>query len=508
MRKPHALIVLDGFGIAPAGPHNAIDQAATPTFDRLFRKYPHTAIDAHGLAVGLMPGLMGNSEVGHMNIGAGRVVAQDIDRINTSIEDGSFFENAVLCAAVDHALAKGRRLHLLGLVSDGGVHSADNHNFALLELCRRRGLVGDRVVQHVFADGRDTPPRSADRYVGNVERVMAETGVGCIGTVVGRYYAMDRDSRWERVERAHAALVKGEGAGAENAQAAIADAWRAGEDDEFILPRIITGSHRIEQGDSVVFFNFRADRARQLTEALVSTQFEGFSVQENLGLHFCSMTEYKDSYSFPCAFLPTSLEMVFGEMAEEAGLKQLRVAETEKYAHVTFFFNGGREEPFRGEDRILVPSPRIPTYDLQPEMSAPAITEAVLSGLKDARHDVYIMNFANPDMVGHTGKFDAAVSAVESVDYAVRQITDAVVEQGGTVLLTADHGNVEQMFDASTGQAHTAHTINPVPLIAIGEAMRGKKLREGGRLADVIPTLCDVLQVDLPEAMNGVSLLI
>jgi 2,3-bisphosphoglycerate-independent phosphoglycerate mutase len=274
---------------------------------------------------------------------------------------------------------------------------------------------------------------------------------------------MDRDNRWDRVQLAHGALIQGEGTPSRNAQAAIADAWAAGENDEFILPRIIDGTHRIERGDSVVFFNFRADRARHLTESLVSDDFDAFPVPTNMELNFCSLTEYKDSYTFPCAYLPTSLEMVFGELAEEAGLKQLRVAETEKYAHVTFFFNGGREAPFEGEDRVLVPSPRIPTYDLQPEMSAPGITEAVLAGIKDAQHDVFIMNYANPDMVGHTGKFDAAVAAVESVDHAVRQVTDAVLERGGSVLLTADHGNVEQMFDATTGQAHTAHTINPVP---------------------------------------------
>lgn len=507
MKTPHALIVLDGFGIAPGGPYNAIDCAATPAFDRLFARYPHTAIQAHGTAVGLMPGLMGNSEVGHMNIGAGRVVAQDIDRINTSIENGSFFQNAVLKDAIEKALESGRSLHLLGLVSDGGVHSADNHNVALLEFCARAGLTGDRVVQHVFTDGRDTAPRSADTYISNLERAMAKTGVGVIGTVVGRYYAMDRDKRWDRVQLAYDALVRGVGEPADNALGAVADAWDAGQDDEFILPRIISNTRRISEGDSVIFFNFRADRARQLTEALALPGFDAMDVASDLNLNFCTLTRYKETYPVPHAFTPISLEMVFGELAESVGLKQLRVAETEKYAHVTFFFNGGREEPFKGEDRVLVPSPRVPTYDLQPEMSSPEITEAVLKGISDAQHDVYIMNFANPDMVGHTGKFDAAVSAVESVDLAVRQVTDAVLEKGGTVLLTADHGNIEQMFDPATGQPHTAHTINPVPLLLIGDRFRGKTLAEGGRLADVIPTLCEILEVGQPEAMTGLSLL-
>lgn len=507
MRRPHVLIVLDGFGINESEKGNAIKAASTPSFDRLFARYPNVPIDAHGTAVGLMPGLMGNSEVGHMNIGAGRVVAQDIDRINRAIADGSFFENPALLSAVERAKERGTRLHLMGLLSDGGVHSSDHHYFALLDLCARHGLTGDRVVFHALLDGRDTPPRSAEKYLRALEEKMAESGAGVIGTVVGRYWAMDRDNRWERVEKAYRALVDGDGAPATSALDALSSAYAADENDEFVEPRIVADAPRIGRGDSVLVFNFRADRVRQITEALMLVDgFDGFEARD-LDLHYVTMTEYKQGYPVEVAFESISLELVFGELAERQGLKQLRIAETEKYAHVTFFFNGGKEEPFEGEDRILVPSPKVATYDLQPEMSAPEVTDHVLSALADGQHDVLIMNFANPDMVGHTGIFEKAVLAVESVDRAVGAISEATLDQGGSVLLTADHGNIEQMWDDATGQPHTAHTTNPVPLLLIGDRFVGKKLRPGGRLADVIPTFLDVLECERPEVMNGQSLL-
>jgi 2,3-bisphosphoglycerate-independent phosphoglycerate mutase len=507
VKTPNVLIVLDGFGLSDEVEGNAIKAAQTPAFDKIFGRYPHTAIDAHGTAVGLMPGLMGNSEVGHLNIGAGRVVAQDIDRINLAIHDGSFFENEALLSAVRAARIGGGRLHLFGLVSDGGVHSSDAHYRALLDLCAREDLRGDRVVMHAFLDGRDTPPRSADRYLADAQAAMAKCGAGVIGTIIGRYYAMDRDKRWERLQLAYDALVHGAGAGCDSAREGLASAYSAGENDEFVKPRIVRGAPRVARGDAVIFFNYRSDRARQLTEAFILPDFEGFPVTRDLGLTFVTMTQYKKGYPVRCAFEAISLEMVFGQLAEVQGLTQLRVAETEKYAHVTFFFNGGVEQPFRGEDRILVPSAKVATYDLQPEMSAPAITENVLKAIADGAHDAIIINYANADMVGHSGIFAAAVQAVEAVDRAVGAITDAVVSRSGTVLLTADHGNVEQMLDKTTGQPHTAHTINPVPLAVIGERFRGRRMLSGGRLCDVIPTFLEILGVDKPRVMTGHSLI-
>lgn len=507
-KTPHVLIVLDGFGNAPPGEGNAITAAHTPAFDRILRTYPKTEILSHGEAVGLMPGLMGNSEVGHMNIGAGRVVVQDVDRINNAIFDGSFFRNPALLHAVRSARERGTRLHLFGLVSDGGVHSADNHYAALLDLAAREGLAGDRVLLHAFLDGRDTPPKSAERYLGALERKMKAVGTGAIATVVGRYFAMDRDKRWERTQLAYDALVHGKGETAVSALDALAAAYAAGETDEFVKPRIVLGTARVARGDAVIYFNYRSDRARQLTEAMIVPDFEAFPVRKDLDLAYVTMTSYKKSYPAPFAFAPISLELVFGQLAEREGLTQLRVAETEKYAHVTFFFNGGVEQPFKGEDRILVPSPRVATYDLVPEMSAPALTENVLKAVADGSHDVIIVNFANADMVGHTGIFAAAVKAVETIDRSIGAISEAVAALGGTIVLTADHGNVEQMIDPTTGEPHTAHTTNPVPLLLIGDRFRGRHLAPGGRLCDVIPTLLDVMGIRRPDVMTGRSLIV
>ncbi len=508
LRTPHALIVLDGFGLNDLVDGNAIAAAHTPAFDRFFSRYPNTKIAASGTDVGLMPGLMGNSEVGHMNIGAGRVVAQDIDRINAAVNDKSFFENPAFMSVIAQVKERGTRLHLMGLLSDGGVHSSDFHYLALLDLAAQQGLKGDRCIFHAFLDGRDTPPRSAEQYLQQLEGKMAEAGAGRIGTICGRYYAMDRDTRWERVKIAYDALVEGVGEPAPTALAGLAAAYAAEENDEFVLPRIIDNAPRIAPGDGVIVFNYRSDRVRQMTEALMVPSFDGFDVRHDLDLAFATMTQYKEGYPVEIAFAKVDLEMVFGELAEREGLKQLRIAETEKYAHVTFFFNGGKEQPFVGEDRILVPSPQVPTYDLQPEMSAPEITANALRVIADGQHDVMIMNFANPDMVGHTGDFDASVKAVEAVDRALGQIAEAMTAKGGGILLTADHGNVEMMFDKKTGQAHTAHTTNPVPLILIDERFRGCKLNpNGGRLADIIPTLLDVMKIAQPDVMNGNTLL-
>ena len=505
LKTPHVLVVLDGFGDRDETDGNAIAAAHTPTFDRIRGRYPKTTILSHGESVGLMPGLMGNSEVGHMNIGGGRVVAQDIDRINQSIASGEFFANPALMNAID-AAKRGGRLHLLGLVSDGGVHSSDHHYLSLLDMAAREGLRGDQVVVHAFLDGRDTPPRSAKKYLETLVAKMAETGVGVVGTIVGRYFAMDRDTRWDRVKLAYDALVRGDGRPADDALSALAAAYAADENDEFVKPRIIADAPRIASGDGVIFFNYRSDRVRQLTEAFKLPDFDGFTA-DALDLTYATMTQYKKGYPVEVAFGPISLEIVFGELAEREGLRQLRIAETEKYAHVTFFFNGGREEPFRGEDRILVPSPKVATYDLQPEMNAPEVTSKVVGVIEDGVHDVIILNFANTDMVGHTGIFDAAVKAVEAVDRGVGGIMDAVLARGGAMMVTADHGNAEQMFDSSSGQAHTAHTINPVPLYLVDDRRRDARLRPGGRLCDVVPTLLDVMGIDRPDVMTGESLL-
>ena len=506
-KPPLVLIILDGFGETSAGPHNAVTLAGPAFYDGLKDTYPATLLQASGEKVGLPCGLMGNSEVGHLNIGAGRIVFQEIGRIDRAIEDGSFFVNSALANAVDWA--RSGVLHLMGLVSDGGVHSSDRHLRALLKMAAQAGLK-DQVVLHAFLDGRDTPPSSSRKYLQDVEAQMEEFGVGRIGTVCGRYYAMDRDKRWDRVHKAYDSLTSGAGEHASSATAAVTSAYERGETDEFVLPTTI-GTHdrdRISDGDSVVFFNFRADRARELTEAFISPDFEGFPRKLWPRVDFTTLSRYREEFPCPVAFEPAKLEGIFTEIVSRAGLSQLRIAETEKYAHVTFFFSGGNEKELPGERRILVPSPRVATYDLAPAMSAVAVTDKLLECLDaDAPPDVTILNFANADMVGHTGVLDAAVEAVRVLDGCLSRIVPRVIELGGHVAITADHGNCEMMVDPETGKPHTAHTINPVPFILAGADLKGRSLGTGGRLCDISTTLLPILGLDPDPAMEGKNLL-
>jgi 2,3-bisphosphoglycerate-independent phosphoglycerate mutase len=510
MNGPFLLVVIDGFGLASAGDGNAISLARTPMFDRLFETCPWTALEASGLEVGLPAGIMGNSEVGHLNIGAGRVVPQDIVRIDAAISDGSFVDNTTLRAAVDHAVQSGGRLHLMGLYSDGNVHACDAHVRALVDVAAR-DLPADRVLLHVITDGRDTPPRSADRYV--AELVGFCRGKATIATVVGRFYAMDRDKRWERTERAYRAIVGGQGLSAPDALAAIAAAYDRGEGDEFIQPTVLAGvgdrAPLIRPDDAAFFWNYRADRARQMCSALVDPDFDGFDREDLFprGLHLASMTQYTAGQPYRSAFAPQQHTDLIADVWSREGLSQLRIAETEKYAHVTYFFNGGDEKQLPGEHRVLVPSPRVETYDLQPEMSAPEVTEKLLAEIEGGTFDAGVLNLANPDMVGHTGVIPATIQAVEVVDRCVGRLAEAVLARGGTIAVTADHGNAEQMLDQSTGQPHTAHTTNPVPLIVCG-APQGTQLAATGRLADVAPTVLALMGLLQPERMSGRNLVL
>ncbi len=508
-RPPFLLVVLDGFGEAAPGPHNAITVAEPRYWFGLREAWPTTLLEASGEAVGLPCGLMGNSEVGHLNLGAGRVVYQEITRIDREIREGRFAQNPALRSAIEAAVRADSQLHLFGLVSDGGVHSSDRHLRALLEMCKEAGLAGDRVLLHAFLDGRDTPPRSAQGHVELIERRMRELGVGRVATVVGRYYAMDRDKRWERVQKAYDALTIGQGFTADSAQAAIAAAYARGENDEFVLPTVVGSPDRgrVRTGDAVIFFNFRTDRARQLTDAFVTSDFAGFPRASRPVTTFVTMTRYREDFPCAVAFAPQSLEGIFPAVVSEQGLRQLRIAETEKYAHVTFFFSGGDEKEMPGERRVLIPSPKVATYDLQPEMSAPQVTDALLRELAgDARPDVTILNFANADMVGHSGIMDAAVAAVRTIDACLQRIVPEFLARGGLVAITADHGNVEMMVDPVTGEPHTAHTTNPVPLVIAGEAVKGRRLRAGGRLCDVVTTVMPVLGLPRSRGMEGVDL--
>jgi 2,3-bisphosphoglycerate-independent phosphoglycerate mutase len=471
----------------------------------MLREYPSTRLAASGEGVGLPAGQMGNSEVGHLNLGAGRVVSQDILRIDRSIRDGSFFRNEALRAACESARGRGASLHLLGLVSDGGVHSHERHLFALLDLARRQEL--SRVFVHAFLDGRDTPPQSADKYLRRLEEAIARAGVGAISTISGRYYAMDRDRRWEREKAAYDAMVRGAGRPADSSRAALEEAYGNGETDEFVAPTVIRGnagpSGRISDGDSVIFFNFRADRARQLTQALTERSFSEFDRgPDPPAVHFVCMTEYKKEFGLPVAFPPEVLERVLAQVWADAGVRNLRLAETEKYAHVTYFFNGGVEKEYDGESRILVPSPKVATYDLQPEMSAPGITREALEAIRSERFDAIVMNYANADMVGHTGKLEPTIRAVEALDQCLGSVQDAVLGRGGAFLMTGDHGNAEQMLDPTTGKPHTAHTTNPVPLVV---ATRGDRrdLSSGGALEDVAPTILGLMDIARPPEMSG-----
>ena len=496
-------MILDGFGIAPAE-GNAIAAAKHPNMDKIFAENPHTQIGASGMDVGLPDGQMGNSEVGHTNIGAGRIVYQELTRITKSAQDGDMDKNPALLKAMENAKENGKALHLMGLLSDGGVHSHNTHLYALLEMAKKLGL--EKVFVHCFMDGRDVPPSSGKDYVKELMEKLDEIGVGKIATVMGRYYAMDRDNRWERVEKAYAAMVYGEGEQADCPLCAMQNSYDKEVTDEFVVPTVVKGAEPISAGDSVIFYNFRPDRAREITRTLVDPDFTGFERKKGFfPLTYVCMTQYDATMpNVEVAYKPESLENTFGEYISNKGLTQLRIAETEKYAHVTFFFNGGVEKQYPGEDRILVKSPAVATYDLQPEMSAYEVTDKMVEAVKSGKYDALILNYANCDMVGHTGVFEAAVKAVEAVDTCVGRVVEAVKEMGGCVLLTADHGNADKMVDED-GEPFTAHTTNPVPFCVINHPC---KLREGGRLADIAPTMLQVLGLKQPKEMTGESLIV
>ncbi|MDO5491004.1 MAG: 2,3-bisphosphoglycerate-independent phosphoglycerate mutase [Bacillota bacterium] len=501
--RPTMLMILDGFGIRSERKGNAIKAADTPALDRIFTSYPHTTLKACGLDVGLPEGQMGNSEVGHLNIGAGRIVYQDLTMITKAIQDGDFFRNGALLSAMAHAKANHSTLHLLGLLSDGGVHSHITHLFALIDMAKREDV--EKVCVHCFLDGRDVPPRCAVTYIDQLCDHMRETGLGTIGIVSGRYYAMDRDKRWDRLEKAYDAMIGADGLRAPTGQAAVEEAYERDESDEFVLPTIVDGALPVDDGDAMIMFNFRPDRAREITRAFVDPDFDGFPRKKTIkNLRYICMTQYDATMpDVTLAYPPETPANTLGVYLSSLGLKQLRIAETEKYAHVTFFFNGGVEEPSEGEDRILVPSPKVPTYDLQPQMSAPEVMEKVLEAIASETYDVIILNFANADMVGHTGVMDAAVKAIETLDQCVPKIVDAVLAQDGQILLTADHGNADEMLDEE-GNVMTAHSLNPVPLVHIASEPRA--LKDGGRLCDLSPTLLDLMGLEIPPEMTGRSL--
>jgi 2,3-bisphosphoglycerate-independent phosphoglycerate mutase len=505
VHRPVVLMVLDGWGCAPDGPGNAVSLAHTPVFDRLVAEYPHGTLDASGPAVGLPPGQMGNSEVGHLNIGAGRIVYQDLTRITKAVEDGSFFANRVLTQACDKAAGRGARLHLMGLVSAGGVHSDMGHLVACLELARRRHV--QDVVVHAFLDGRDTPPQSAKGYLAEIRGHMDRLGLGRYGVISGRYYAMDRDTRWDRVKLAYDALVYGRGFFAADEQAAVDAAYRRGETDEFVRPTIVAPERepRVRDGDVCIFFNFRPDRARELTRTFFEKEFGGFDRGEHPpAADFVTMTQYKKEFPLPVAFPPEHPRHVLADVLAEHGLRQLHIAETEKYAHVTFFFNGGVEKAVPGEERLLIPSPRdVPTYDHKPEMSAYGVTDELLRQLEGDGYDFVVVNYANADMVGHTGVIDAAVAAVEAVDACVGRVVDLVTRLGGACLITADHGNSDNMLEPD-GSPNTAHSTNLVPFVA---TVRGVRVREDGMLCDLAPTALTLLGLEPPAEMTCAGLL-
>jgi 2,3-bisphosphoglycerate-independent phosphoglycerate mutase len=508
--RPVILLVLDGWGINPNGKGNAISQARAPFFSELLRQNPHTELQASGEFVGLPDGQMGNSEVGHLNLGAGRIVYQDITRITKTIREGDFFRNPVLLKTMTSVRETNGMLHLMGLLSDGGVHSHIDHIKAMFDLAKQSDL--RQVVFHAFLDGRDTPPSSALAYVRALEHHLERIGVGRIATVSGRYYAMDRDKRWERVQKAYEAIVLGEGIRKTSAEEAVIQSYEHKRTDEFLIPSVILNSRNgvsrgnIMDNDAVIFCNFRSDRAREITRALTDPAFEGFQRASvpRLGDFVC-LTTYDESFGLPVAYPPVRLSHILGEVLSSRGVKQLRIAETEKYAHVTFFFNGGQESPFPLEDRILIPSPRdVSTYDQKPEMSACAVTEEVVRRVRSKQYGFILLNYANPDMVGHTGVLTAAVQAVEVLDGCLVRVLEAAQEVGARVLITADHGNLEMMEDQATGQPHTAHTTHPVPFMVVGERVR---LRSTGCLADVAPTVLQLLNIQAPSEMTGTSLI-
>ncbi len=519
--RPLVLIIRDGWGVADEDPEtarrhgNAVQLAELPVLHHLLDRYPHSLLQASGEAVGLPPGQMGNSEVGHQNLGAGRITWQDFMRINLAIRDGSFFRNPVLLKLLGEVKRNETRLHLIGLLSDGGVHSHNTHLYALLELAKRQGLKPGQVIVHAIMDGRDTPPRSGAGYLAELEARTREIGVGCIGTVIGRYYSMDRDNRWERTARAYQAYVSGIGRKAVSAAAAIQASYEADRTDEFVEPATIVGKDgfpvgRIQDGDGVFFFNFRPDRARQISRGFTRTVPASAPPEASeppVSVHYACMTEYDAAIPAPVAFPPEQVTNPMGEVVARAGLRQLRIAETEKYAHVTYFYNGGHEEPFEREDRALVPSPKVATYDLEPEMSAPGITEELLKQLSGAAspYDLVVLNYANADMVGHTGDLEATIVALQVVDACVGQIVERVRELNGIVLITGDHGKAERMI-ADDGTPFTAHTTNPVHLILVDDRRCGARLRDG-IFADVAPTMCALMGLEVPSEMTGTSLL-
>lgn len=503
-KQPTVLIILDGWGHREEHQDNAIANAHTPTWDRLWREAPHTLLSASGADVGLPDGQMGNSEVGHMSLGSGRVVFQNISRIDQAIADGSFDSNPVYCQAIDAAIARDGAVHIMGLLSPGGVHSHERQIMAALRLAASRGA--EKIYLHAFLDGRDTPPRSAGPSLAAAQACFAAIGRGRIASVCGRYYAMDRDQRWDRVERAYRLLTEGEGESAQTAAEALAAAYARDESDEFVAPTRIGDVAPIADGDTVLYMNFRSDRARQLTRVFTDLEFTDFdrTLRPELAA-LVTTTQYAADIDAPCAFPPETLDNVLGAWVAERGLRQLRIAETEKYAHVTFFFSGGREDPFDGETRILVRSPDVATYDLQPAMSAPELTEKLTAAIRSGEYDLIVCNYANGDMVGHTGNYQAAMQAVETLDHCLAEVEKAVHDSKGQALITADHGNCEQMMDHEVGQLHTQHTTELVPLVYLGE--RVKELAPaGGILADVAPTLLDLMAIEQPPEMTGHSL--
>jgi 2,3-bisphosphoglycerate-independent phosphoglycerate mutase len=507
--RPIVLVILDGWGYSESPECNAIAAAKKPNWDRLWSSYPHTLVRGSGAEVGLPANQMGNSEVGHLNLGAGRVVYQEYTRVSRSIKTGSFFSNQTLVDAVDLAKDSGKAVHILGLLSPGGVHSHEEHIHAMAELAVKRGA--ERVYLHAFLDGRDTAPKSAAESIQKMEAKFAELGGGRFASIIGRYFAMDRDHRWPRIQSAYDLITLGKGEYvAETALAGLEMAYAREETDEFVKATAIvpagTQAVKVEDGDVVIFMNYRSDRARQITRPFIEPDFDAFPRQATPKLgRFVSLTEYKSDYDIPVAYPPDRLKNVFGEYISRLGLRQLRLAETEKYAHVTFFFNGGREEPFEFEDRILVNSPNVSTYNQQPEMSAPEVTDKLVAAIEGGKYDVIICNYANPDMVGHSGNFEATVKAIEYLDICIGRVVDAIQKVGGEILITADHGNAEMMRNEETNQAHTAHTTNPVPLLYVG---RNLKLNpNGGALSDVVPTMLDLMGLEQPAEMTGHSLI-
>jgi len=497
------LMILDGWGLNDNKEESAIERAATPNMDRFIKEYPSVVLDCFGEAVGLPAGQMGNSEVGHLNIGAGRIIYQELTRISKEIKEGSFFNNPELLAAVENCIQNNSALHLMGLFSDGGVHSSLEHLYGLLELAERNGI--SEVYIHAFLDGRDVPPRSAKKYFEEFTKKAEKIGVGRIATITGRYYAMDRDNRWDRVQQAYEMLTELKGIEAEDPLQAMEMAYERTEDDEFVKPTILKGAAKVADKDSVIFYNFRPDRARELTKAFTEKDFQGFQRNVMPQVKYICMTQYADYIDAPVAFKPQQINNCLAKILSDQGLKQLHIAETEKYAHVTFFFNGGQEDPFPGEDRILIPSPDVTTYDLKPEMSAFEVTEKVIAAIREDKYDIVILNFANADMVGHTGFMDAAVKACEAVDQCVGEIVAEVQSKNGEVLITADHGNSDQMIDPETGGTATAHSLNPVPFVYITDKKEIKL--KNGILSDITPTMLDILGIEKPGEVEQDSLI-